>query len=265
MSHPTEYDLSIVLPTCNRATLLERTLAAIWSTTSCNYQIIVVDGASTDATPAVLSEAQADFGDRLRVLREDARSGFTKATNLGFRAATGRNLLWLNDDARPLPGALDMAVQQMDSSPENVGLLALFHHYAGVRNIAYELAHRGRTYRLLHVRGTLYANFALGRRPTFEQVDYFDEQFYANAADPDLSLKIWHAGMQVVPAYGCIIDHDEITDDRRAADASRAAEDNAALFAKWDLPPRNNLRNDFNPTNPCTLRGLRHADVRQAA
>ena len=257
------YDLSIVLPTCNRGPLLERALGSVWSTVACNYEVIVVDGASTDSTAAVLADARSSFGDRLRVIREDQRGGFTKAANLGFRAATGRNLTWLNDDARPLPGSLDMAVQQMDSSASNVGLLALFHHYAGVRNIAYELTHRGRTYRLLHVRGTLYANFALGRRATFQQVGFFDEQFYFNGADPDLSLKVWDAGLKVVPAYGCTIDHDELADERRAADTARGHDDNAKLFAKWLLPDRAE-HVSFNPRNPCTLRGLRNAVIAES-
>jgi GT2 family glycosyltransferase len=254
-----QYDLSIVLPTCNRATLLERTLAAVWTGVACNYELIVVDGASDDATATVLADARSSFGDRLRVIREERRGGFTRATNLGFRAATGRNLTWINDDARPLPGSLDMAVQQIDSSPGDVGLLALFHDYAGVRNIAYQLTHLGRTYRLLHVRGTLYANFALGRRDTFRRVDYFDERFFFNGADPDLSLKIWNAGLRIVPAYGCVIDHDEVADARRAEDCGRTAYDNAAFFAKWDLPDRNPHRNDFNAQQPCTLRGVGRA------
>ena len=57
------------------------------------------------------------------------------------------------------------------------------------------------------------------------------------------------------------IDHDEVPDDRRATDASVGRDDNAKLFAKWDLPPANPVRNDFDPARPCTLRGLRTAAV----
>src|SRR5690606_1498128 len=96
------YDLSIVLPTCNRGGLLESALAAIWQNTSCNYEIIVVDGASYDRTTAVLTEAREDTGDRLKVITETEREGFVKAANKGFRAAGGRYVVWLNDDARPL-------------------------------------------------------------------------------------------------------------------------------------------------------------------
>ena len=258
------YDLSIVLPTCNRAPLLERAIRAIEETTRCSHEIVVVDGASEDGTPAVLERARGMLGDRLRVIREGRREGFVRAANKGFRAARGRNVVWINDDARPLPRAFDRAVAQLACEPADVAFVALFHRWATMRNVAYETVHDGRTYRLCHVRGTLYANFPVGRRETFERLGYFDERFYFYAADPDLSLKAWHAGLRVVPAYGAMLDHDVHEDDRRVSDGAAAAQDNARLFEKWDLPPRNPTRNDFDPADPCTVRGLR-ADAQRAA
>lgn len=252
-----QLDLSIVLPTCNRADLLERALAAITFTTGCRHEIIVVDGASTDHTPTVLERAKSSLGERLKIIREETREGFVKAANKGFRIATGRNLCWLNDDARPLPEAIDLAVHQMDASASDVAFVALFHRWNSPRNVAYETVHQNRTYSLCHVRGTLYANFPVGRRETFEKLDYFDERYYFFAADPDLSLKAWHAGLRVIPAHGCMIDHEQRADDRRAADNPHGETDNAALFAKWDLPDKNLTCNDFAPDRPCTLRGLR--------
>ncbi|HEY8667004.1 MAG TPA: glycosyltransferase [Tepidisphaeraceae bacterium] len=254
------FDLSIVLPTCNRASLLEKCLASIWSNVACRYELIVVDGASGDGTQRVLADAGQSLGERLTVITEPAREGFVRAANKGFRVARGRYLTWLNDDAYPLPGAFDRAIEQFERETGGAAadsLLALFHRWSRPRNIAYETQQRGRAYRLCHVRGTLYANFALGRRELFEKLGYFDERYYVCAADPDLSLKAWEAGHRVEPAWGCIIDHDEHVDDRRAADTGRGQEDNAALFAKWDLPAVNPLRNDFSPMNPCTLHGLR--------
>jgi GT2 family glycosyltransferase len=258
-------ELSIILPTCNRAALLEKCLASISSGVRCEHEIIIVDGASTDHTPDVLADATRQLGqDRVRVITEPQREGFVKATNKGFRAARGRNMIWLNDDARPLPGALDLAVEQIDAAPPDVAFIALFHRWHSTWNVAYETEHRGRVYRLCHIRGTLYANFPLGRRETYEQLGYFDERYYVCAADPDLSLKAWHAGMSVVPAWSAMIDHDEVQDERRTSDSVRAWDDNELLFDKWDLPPRNPYRNDFDPAQPCTLRGLRSAMVRAA-
>jgi GT2 family glycosyltransferase len=195
------YDLSIVIPTCNRAELLQRCLQSLQDGVHCAHEIIVVDGASTDNTTQVLETARAQLGDRLQIIREERREGFVKAANKGFHSAIGRNMTWLNDDARPIPGALDEAVAQMDSAGIDIAFLAMFHRWNSTRNVAYETTFQGRTYRLCHLRGTLYASFAIGRRETFERLDYFDERYFFYGADADLSLKAWNAGMRIEPAY----------------------------------------------------------------
>lgn len=253
------FDLSIVIPTVNRADSLASCLVATRNATQASFEIILVDGASSDATNAVLQPAIEAMGDRLRVIREPRREGFVRAANKGFRAARGRYLMWLNDDARPLPHSLDRAIEQLAFSPRTVGMAALFHPAQTGKNIAFEAQHRGRAFHVLHVRGTLYANFGMATRALFERLGWFDERYFLNGADPDFSLKVWDAGLSVVPAFGALIDHDELHDDRRETDLPRAAEDNAKLFDKWDLPDRNASMNDFDQTRPCTLRGLRAA------
>jgi len=252
-------DLSIILPTCNRASLLLTSLMHIERSTSCSFEVIVVDGASQDATPEVLELARSIMGSRLRVIRESKREGFVKATNKGFRAARGRYMTWLNDDARPTRSSLDFAVEQLESSAsrttQNVGLVAMYHAWHSTRNVAFTKTLDEKTFSLCHVRGTLYANFCVGLRATFERLGYFDERFYCQGADPDLSLKAWHAGFTVVPAHASFIDHDEHHDARREQDQPAMSDDNKRLFAKWDLPAKSNV-NDFNPERPCTLRGL---------
>ena len=254
-------DVSIIIPTCNRASLLERALVAIAQTVRSRHEVVVVDGASTDDTQGVLARAAEWMRDRLRVIREDKREGFVRAANKGFRAATGRNMLWLNDDVRPLPGAIDSTLAQLDNEPADVAFCALFHRWHSPKNVAYELTAGGQRYQLCHVRGTLYANFAVGRRETFARLGYFDERYYFFAADPDLSLKAWQAGMRVVPAYGAAVEHDEHQDARRDTDTHRGEADNRKLFEKWHLPPKNLYCNDFDPARPNRILGLRGASA----
>ena len=260
-------DLSIILPTCNRAPLLKNAIRSIALATSSRYELVVVDGASADHTPAVVEAAAANLGDRLRYIREEQREGFVRAANKGFRAARGRWMCWLNDDARPHTGSLDLAIAQLDSSDPGVGLVGLFHAWGATRNVAYESQIGKQIYRLCHVRGTLYANFAVGLRTTFERLNGFDERYFLYGADPDLSLKAWHAGLRVEPAWGTAVDHDEHHDDRRTTDTSVGESDNRKLFEKWDLPMKNPLFNDFDPSRPCTLHGLNlvHGIKRSAA
>src|SRR5947209_17798276 len=115
-------DLSIIIPTCNRAASLARCIAAVRNATRASVEIVAVDGASIDGTPAVLSAARDLMGERLQVVREERREGFVRAANKGFRAARGQHLMWLNDDARPLPGALDAGLRQLAFAPHTVGM-----------------------------------------------------------------------------------------------------------------------------------------------
>jgi GT2 family glycosyltransferase len=253
-------DLSLILPTCNRGALMSRCIESVAATVRCDWELIVVDGASGDDTWDRLLRHHRDLGDRLKVIREPARRGFVAAMNEGFLHARGRNMAWLNDDARPLPGALDDAVVQVDRSPADVAFLAMFHRWHSPRNVAYQTVVGGHAYSLCHVRGTLYANFPIGRREMFDQLGHLDAAYRFCAADPDLSLKAWFAGYRVEPAWGVCLDHDETQDERRNDDAPHMRADNERLFAKWELPPKSPFKNDFDPTRPCTLRGMNQVE-----
>ena len=75
-------DLSIVIPTCNRATHLEKLLVSLWTGVGCSYEVIVVDGASDDGTESVLLDAKRAMRDALRIIREERREGFVRAAAL---------------------------------------------------------------------------------------------------------------------------------------------------------------------------------------
>jgi len=257
-------DLSIVIPTCQRAELLDRCILSIERNTHCDYEVVVVDGASTDGTSMILEQARQRIGDRLVAVHEEKREGFVRGINKGFRAASGRFVMWLNDDARPLGASLDQALEQLNASGPEVGLVALFHAWHGLKNVAYETRLGNRLYRILHVRGTLYANFGLGRRETFAKLNYFDERFFVQAADPDFSLKVWNAGMKVEPAYLTAVDHDEHVDARRTADIARIQQDNELLLGKWNLPVTSVGHSEFDPDHPCTLKGPREIPAAMA-
>ena len=245
--------LSVVVPTCDRLPLLRRCLQACRGSLHPPPEIIVVDGCSRDGTAEYLAGL-----DWVRVIREQERGGATRAFNLGFRAARGRYLAWLNDDAYPLPGSLAAALDFI-RRPENrkVGLVAMYHTLAVERNWADRVEHQGRVFGVFHVRGTLYANFGLGRRELFEELGYWDEGYYLWGGDPDFSLKVWERGLEVRGCRRALIVHEHLEDRRKRADLDQGRRDNQRLFRKWRLPPKNLHYNDFDPRRPCTLRGRR--------
>lgn len=107
--------LSVVIPTRDKAALLARTLAALHAQRLDEpWEIVVVDDASGDGTPALLAAAP---GARLRVVTCPRNVGRAAARNLGWRAAAGRWVLFLDDDIVAPPGLLAAHLSRLREAP----------------------------------------------------------------------------------------------------------------------------------------------------
>jgi len=94
-------DISIILCSYNRADHLERTLQSLRQVEVPNgwtVEIILVDNASTDATPAVMRRFEHPKMS-VQVVRE-AKKGLSNARNRGVAEARGQVLLFTDDDVR---------------------------------------------------------------------------------------------------------------------------------------------------------------------
>lgn len=89
--------VSIYLPTRNRVGLLSRAAESALDQTHTNFELIIVDDASSDGTRDYLKLLQ-DNDSRVRVLRNDAPSGASRARNQAIRAARGDFVTGLDDD-----------------------------------------------------------------------------------------------------------------------------------------------------------------------
>ena len=98
--------VSVVIPTQNRAQKLRRVLDALEAQrndVSGGTEIVVVDDASTDETPGLLSERAA--ASRI-VARTSTGQGPGRARNVGVRSASGELVVFLGDDILPESGFL---------------------------------------------------------------------------------------------------------------------------------------------------------------
>jgi glycosyltransferase involved in cell wall biosynthesis len=90
--------ISVVLPTHNRAALLPRAVASVRAQRYATWEIVLVDDASTDDTPAVVERLQAELGpDRLQSIRV-VPGGVCAARNQALVAAKGTLIAYLDDD-----------------------------------------------------------------------------------------------------------------------------------------------------------------------
>ena len=89
--------LSIITATYNSERTLRDTMESILSQTFQNFEYIIVDGASKDATLDIIREYEPRFQGRIRYLSEPDK-GIYDAMNKGFAMATGDVIGILNSD-----------------------------------------------------------------------------------------------------------------------------------------------------------------------
>jgi glycosyltransferase involved in cell wall biosynthesis len=111
--------LSIVIATFNAQTLLRDCVASIVQQTFSDFEIILVDGASTDGTPALMQELAAAHGNLRWISEPDA--GVYDAMNKGIRLARGRWLYFLGADDRLRDASvLESVARHLDGSVDLV-------------------------------------------------------------------------------------------------------------------------------------------------
>ena len=111
-------DLTVVIPTHNRAEVLEETLRRLAAQDSeFSLEVVVVDDGSTDATAGTVRSLARSSPVQI-VLLEQAASGPAAARNRGIATARGRVCLFLGDDTWPRPGLIDRHGSFHRSRPE---------------------------------------------------------------------------------------------------------------------------------------------------
>ncbi len=101
-------EVTIIVPTRNRAEMLRRTAPLLLAQSGGSFEIIYADDGSTDDTAEVLESLAKDSGGTLRMLRTNGL-GPGAARNRAARAAEGPWLLFTDDDVEP-PGDWAMAM-----------------------------------------------------------------------------------------------------------------------------------------------------------
>lgn len=100
-------EISVVVPTFNRADVLRRSLESVLAQTLLPAEIVVVDDASTDGTDGVIGEIGSEL---VRYVRLPARSGSQAARNHGIREARGNWIAFQDSDDEWLPDKLERQV-----------------------------------------------------------------------------------------------------------------------------------------------------------
>lgn len=205
--------LSVVISTYNRAAALRRTLEALRYQTHDDFEVVVVNGPSTDETAEML----AGFDDVRVVDCPVARLSVSR--NLGIAATAGDVVAFVDDDGIPESSWLSDLDPAYEDGVGGAGGIVFSH--TGVE-LQYRYAVHGRTgnpdFRqqrpldrfvkagadpFLYVQGT---NMSF-RRSCLEEIGGFDEGIEYNHDDVEVCLQLIDRGYEIRAVDGAAVHH----------------------------------------------------------
>ena len=109
--------VSIVLPTYNGSRYLAEAVESCHAQSYRNWELVIVDDGSTDATPDLIARLCAAES-RIRAFRNDVNRKLPGTLNRGFREARGSFLTWMSDDNLQRPDSMAKMVAFLEQRPD---------------------------------------------------------------------------------------------------------------------------------------------------
>ncbi|TLZ45438.1 MAG: glycosyltransferase [Methanobacteriota archaeon] len=203
--------ISVVVCTYNGASTIRDTLEGLRSVDYPDFEVILVNDGSTDATPQIASEYP------FRIIHEP-NEGLSRARNTGIDAATGEIIAFIDDDAYPDPHWLRyLALSFLDANCVAVGGPNLAPPSDGWRADAVSNAPGGPNAVLLsdttaeHIPG---CNMAF-RKDALVAIGGFDPRFRVAGDDVDLCWRLRDRGGVIAYAPAAVVWHHRRSSIRR--------------------------------------------------
>ncbi|MCL4398015.1 glycosyltransferase family 2 protein [Patescibacteria group bacterium] len=225
-------DVSVVIVSFNIKDTLKRCLDAVFQyTTDLDYEVIVVDNASTDGAIGMLKDYEKKHKN-LKVIYSRENLGFSKGNNLGIKQSTGKYILLLNNDAVLLENSAKKMFGWMEThrnigaascllvdSEQRISPIMSAGFFPGLRGLfawAFFLDDLPGVVRLfkpyhIHTNGTasidvssvntdldwISGSFFFVRREVIEKVGVLDEMIFMYGEDLDWCYRIKKAGWKI--------------------------------------------------------------------
>ena len=106
--------VTIIIPNYNGKHFMEPCLQSLANQTCSEFQILVVDNASSDGSIEYMRENYPD----IELISLNQNYGFSAAVNVGIRHSTTPYVLLLNNDTTVAPEFVDEMIKAIEKSPK---------------------------------------------------------------------------------------------------------------------------------------------------
>lgn len=179
--------ISVILPTYNRAHLLPRAITSVLNQSFGDFELIIVDDASSDNTRSVVEQFKDE---RIFFCRASRNGGDAAARNLGISLARGEWLAFQDSDDEWLLEKLEKQIRYAETLPRDfaaVGSTLLRYTGRALDSISWQIrghsgvAH-GEVDRMRFIAGfSAYLQSMLVRRSAFDEIGVFDTRLKARS------------------------------------------------------------------------------------
>jgi len=202
--------VSIIIVNYNGKSHIEKCLESLSKVKYENLEIIVIDNHSTDGSLEFIKEKYS----HIKTIRLDANYGFAEPNNIAAKTATGKYLLFLNNDTIVNSDFLEELVKMMNQDPQIAILQSMLLRPNGdVDSSGDFIDALGRAYSsknrptsaqyILSARGAS----MMVRKEIFLKLGGFDKNFFASFEDVDIGWRAWLYGYKVSLAPNSIVYH----------------------------------------------------------
>ena len=193
--------ISIVIPNYNGEKYLDECMDALTCQTMMDFDVIVVDNGSEDESVSVCKRYDNMLS--LRIISLDSNYGFARAVNEGIKASDAEYIILLNNDTRVGKHFVEKLYQAIEEDDKIFSVQALMLQYndrtlvdsAGDLFCALGWAFSvGKDDKVSRHRKkkeifSACAGAAIYRKAVFEEIGYFDEEFFAYIEDVDIGYR----------------------------------------------------------------------------
>ncbi|WP_280770554.1 glycosyltransferase family 2 protein [Salipaludibacillus daqingensis] len=104
--------VSVITPSYNSEKFISKTINSVLQQTYQNWEMIIVDDASSDETVSLINEYK-EKDRRIRVVPLEENKGAANARNIGIRESTGRFIAFLDSDDEWMPEKIEKQLSFM--------------------------------------------------------------------------------------------------------------------------------------------------------
>ena len=176
--------VSVIIPACNDAATVERTVSSVLNQIYSDLEVLVVDDGSTDQT-AALVQSMADVDHGIRLLQKP-NGGLVSARNYGIAHAGGEFIAPIDADDLWHPDKIKKQMVVMRDRGDQVGLVYCWSRAIDERDrVLFDITpciFRGNVYTALILRNFLSSGTPLVRRRCVEEVGGYDATLSSRGA-----------------------------------------------------------------------------------